>query len=169
MLRGYICYSSVDLFFFPIVLRTLGMYVHSNRSVIISSGQIRTSISLANSSQSVTSANNLVAYRPQFIDVHESNLGVLFLNMEGIFPCISSVSYYVPTCGILTREEDGFFQGRLFIQAADSGTNFRVFNSMADIKTYGLAVQGCPEINSSCLPSYASITIFCLLPRQQCG
>ena len=167
-MRSYICYFTVDLFFFPIVLRTVNVYVHLNRSVIISSGQIRTSISLANDSLSVTSANNLVAYRPEFIDSHGSDLGALFLNIEGIFPCTKSASY-LPTCGILTREEDGFFQGRPFIQAADSGNHFRVFNSTAPIKTYGLAIQGCPEINSSCLPSEAAIAIFCLLPRQQCG
>lgn len=136
---------------------------------IWTSGQRIARINLANPSQSVTSANNLFAYRPRFLDYHRSNLGVLFLNIEEIFPCIKSSSSYNPTCGILTREEDGFFRGRPFIQAADGGNSFRVFSSTADIKTYGLAIQGCPEITSSCWRSYASISIFCLLPRQQCG
>ena len=148
------------------MLRTLIVSILQNRIVeIVSSGKIIGRMSLADPSQSVTSADNLAAYRPRYHEYHRSNLGVLFLNIEGIFPCLSSQVI----CGKLTFEEDGFFQGRAFIDAADGGNNFRIFSSTMEIKTYGLALQDCPEINSTCWRTHASITIFCLLPREQCG
>ena len=91
--------------------------------------------------------------------------------MEGIFPCVATAAAlaYPPSCGILTLEEDGFLRGRPFIQSADSGHTVQVFSSTEAIKTYGIAVQGCAEFSPDCFFSYTSITIFCLLPRQQCG
>lgn len=119
----------------------------------------------------MTSSNNLVAYRPRFVDYHRSYLGAVFLNMEGmgIFPCLRSSASGTPKCGLLTSEEDGFFQGRSFIQAADTGNTFHVFSSTSEIKTYGFALEGCPELTSSCFREYAKIAIFCLLPRPQCA
>ena len=141
----------------------------TNRDLIVDlpSGQ-RVSIAISDASRAVTSTNNLVAYRPRFVDYHRSGLGALFLNMEGIFPCLRSTSGNL-MCGMLTAEEDGFFQGRSFIQAADSGNTFRVFSSTSNIKTYGFALEGCAEFTSACFREYAAVAVFCFLPRPQCG
>ena len=122
------------------------------------------SLSLSDPSQPATSSNNLLAYRPRFSGLHESGLGALFLNIQAIFPCTNRV-----TCGRVTYEEDGFNRGRPFLEAGDGGNNFRVFSSTQDIKTYGIAVEGCPELNQQCWPSYYQTEIFCLLPRERCG
>ena len=123
-------------------------------------------------SHPMTSANNLIAYRPRFQPRNpslQSQLGVLFFNIDGIFPCVKSIQSYTPTCGLLTGDSNAFNQGRSFIQAADNGYNFPVFSSTENIKTYGIAVAGCPELTDACWPEYTSLTIFCLLPRQHCG
>ena len=145
------------------------MYISSSRvlEVNLPSGQ-REQLSLSDSSLSVTSSNNLVAYRPRYRDFHNSNLGALFFNIDGIFPCIASVTYF-PTCGILTLEEDGFFQGRSFLQAGDGGNSFRIFHTTEYIKTFAFAVEGCAELNNDCFRIHAAVSIFCLLPRQHCG
>ena len=152
--------------FFPTtVLRTIWMNIDGNRDTSISvpySGQ-RASISLSNPSRPATSSNNLLAYRPRF-----SGLGALFLNIEAIFPCINSSSHF-PVCGRLTFEEDRFFSRRPFIEAADRGNSFRIFSTTENIKTYGIAVEGCPELNAACWPNHAGISVFCLLPRDLCG
>ena len=125
-------------------------------------------ITLSDTSQAYTSSNNRMAYRPRYADNHNSGVGVLFLNMEEIFPCLKSASRNL-MCGRITNEEDGFFRGKSFLQAADSGNNFRIFSSTDNIYTYGLAVEGCAEFTSECFPDYAEVTVFCLLPRQLCA
>ena len=147
------------------VHRTILLDIGPNRDANVYvpySGQ-RASVSLSNASLPATSSNNLLAYRPHF-----RGLGVLFLNLEAIFPCINSSSHF-PSCGRLTFEEDGFFNGRSFIEAADAGNQFRIFSTTENIKTYGIAVEECPELNANCWPGYAGISVFCLLPRDLCG
>ena len=146
---------------------TVGVFPNRILGVSLPSGQ-RVDISISNSSQAVTSSNNLVAYRPRFSDHHRSGLGAMFFNVRGIFPCVGLRPYF-PPCGILTSEEDGFNDGRSFIQAADYGNSFRVFSSTENIPTYGFALEGCAEFTASCWPEYFQITIFCLLPRHLCG
>ena len=175
----YIIYSNTNfifscLFFWyihvhAVVVRVIKVDLSDSRvlNVYLPSGQ-REQLSLSNSSLSVTSSNNLVAYRPRYRDLHSSNLAALFFNLDGIFPCIASVTY-LPTCGILTREEDGFFQGRSFLQAGDIGNNFRIFHTTEYIKTFAFAVEGCAELNNNCFRIQAAVSIFCLLPRQHCG
>ena len=36
-----------------------------------------------------TSTNNLLAYRPNYQDSHTSGLAALFVNIEGVFPCVA--------------------------------------------------------------------------------
>ena len=112
--------------------------------------------------------NNLLAYRPRYNDVHRSGLGAIFINIEGVFPCVAPLSY-VPICSTFTTEEDGFRSGKAIIDAADSGNNFQIFNTTTNIATYGIAFQQCPEFNDSCFPSFLSLTIACYLPRAACS
>ena len=151
-----------------IVIRLMKLGISENRRVTLHLPGRGVHLSLSNPSLSVNSPNNLLAYRPRFRDAHRSYLGALFLNIDGIFPCINSTSYN-PTCGILTGEEDGFFRGRSFVQAADNGNSLRIFSSTENIKTYGFVIQDCAEFTTSCFPKNIMITIFCLLPRAQCG
>ena len=152
------------------VIRTMGVDVDADRVLSVSQpfGGQGGSISLSDPSRAVTSSNNLVAYRPRFNDHHRSGFGAMFLNLPGIFPCIQS-QRHIPPCGVLTGEEDGFNNGRSFLQAADGGNNFRIFSSTENIPTFGLALEGCAEFTAACWPTNAHYTIFCLLPRSLCG
>jgi hypothetical protein len=82
-------------------------------------------VSLTNPSQAMTSSNNLLAYRPRFADYHNSNLAGVFINMEGVFPCLQSLSSYGPICQVVSHEEDGFRSGKALIGAADIGNHFQ--------------------------------------------
>ena len=115
----------------------------------------------------MTSSNNLLAYRPRFADTHNSNLAPgVFINMEGVFPCLQSLSNYVPICQVFSDEEDGFRGGRALIGAGDGGNHFRVFSTTSDILTYGVAVQDCPEFNATCF-QYASALILPAIYQEQ--
>ena len=127
------------------------------------------SITISDSSQSVTSANNLLGYRPRFADSHSSNLAAVFINLEGVFPCIQQFTNFIANCHIQTSEEDGFRSGRAFIDAADAGNSFRIFSSTTNIWTYGIAIQNCPEFTTSCLPTHTAFSVACYLPRSGCS
>ena len=114
-------------------------------------------VSIANPSSPTTSSNNLLAYRPRFNDLHNSNLAGIFLNAQEL-TCGSTM------CMIVGEEEDGFNNGQVLIGAGDSGNNLRVFSSTKNIPTYGFAIKGCSEINQSCLPNSFETTIACYVP-----
>ena len=118
-----------------------------------------------------TGANNLIAYRPRYADTHGSNVGALFFNVPGIFPCLQRAphGFHLP-CFPVSAEDDGFLGGRAIISAIDGGNEFRIFSPSAPyVLTYGLAFQDCPEINTTCLPRFVQTSVACLLPRQYCG
>ena len=114
-------------------------------------------VSIANPSSSTTSSNKLLAYRPWFKELHNSNLAAILLNAKEL-TCGSTL------CMIVGADEDGFNNGQVLIGAGDGGNNFQVFNSTKDIPTYGVAIKGCSEINQSCLPNSFEITIACYVP-----
>ena len=128
---------------------------------------ITSSVSISDPAQASTSSDNLLAYRPDYADTHNSSLGVVFLNLNGVFMCVPPATN-IP-CGIVLTDTDGFFGGRSILQTADAGNNIRIFSSTEDIHTYGLAIEGCPQLNPTCWPDYADIGITCQLPRQYCG
>ena len=142
-----------------------------------SGGSISTidSVSISASSESSNGTNNLIAYRPAFSDSHNSNLGVLFFNMLGIFPCLQEAHRTNPvhiSCFPTTAEDDGFLGGRAIIHAADIGNGFPIFSGGSASErtlTYGVAVQNCSELTSECLPSSFQIHIACFLPRRYCA
>ena len=144
----------------------------ANHSTLLNSDYSQfANISLSDSSQAATSSNNLLAYRPRFTDDHSSNLAGVFINLEGVFPCLEQVTTsqkYHQICHVFTNEEDGFRSGKALIDAADTGNSFHIFNSFSAILTYGLAIQGCPEFNRTCFPSWQAISVVCYLPRASC-
>ena len=126
-------------------------------------------ISTSRPSQSVTSSNNLLAYRPRFNGLHNSGLGAIFINIGGVFPCVAPLTDYYPICSIFSDEEDGFRNGMTLLSSSDLGNNLRVFSTTDNIQTYGIAVQDCPELNTTCFPTHVSIQVACYLPRGACS
>ena len=157
------------------VIRTLAVTIDNSRNLILyrltpqQTLQTITSVSISNPALRSTSSNNLLAYRPNYNDAHagNSNLGIVFLNLNGIFPCVPPETR-IP-CGVVALEEDAFSGGQVFIQAMDRGNNFRIFSSTENIYTYGMAVQGCSQLTTSCWPTHVERGITCQLPRQYCG
>ena len=140
------------------------MSVDPSRNVrLLIEGEIKDSISISDPSASQTST--LLAYRPNFNDVHNSGLAGLFVNIQEVFTCTSVITEYEPVCDIFTREEDGFRKGNAFIQAADNGNNINVFSGKS---VWGVAVQNCPEFTTACFANYLQIEVVCMLPRCQC-
>ena len=157
------------------VIRTLSVTINNNRNLILyrltpqQTLETITSVSVSNPAVSRTSSDNLLAYRPNYNDGHagNSNLGIIFLNLNGIFPCVPPGAR-IP-CGIVALEEDAFNSGQVFIQAVDRGNSFRIFSSSQNLYTYGMAVQGCSQLTTSCWPNHVEKGITCQLPRQYCG
>ena len=142
--------------------------ISSNRAQHAGGGSdVVATISNFNPSNSAT-ASNLLAYRPNFRDLHTSGLAALFVNLEGMFPCIVGSPEYHPVCKLFTYEEDGFRNGKAAIDAADIGNNFNIFTG-GNRATFGIAFSGCPTFTNDCFPTSTQYSIVCLLPRDRCG
>ena len=167
------------IWFLPLVVRLMRVAMSSSRRLRLYATNHSTlqvtdytqlaQITISNSSQDQTSSNNLLAYRPRFSDGHNSNLAGVFINLEGVFPCLAPLTNYYPICRVFTDEEDGFRDGRALIDSGDIGNNLQVFSSSTSILTYGIAIQQCPEFNTACFPAYHSFTVACYLPRSACS
>ena len=149
--------------------RRLTLYSANHSTLLSSDSSQLARISISDSSQAATLSNNLLAYRPRYNDHHSSNLAGLFINLEGVFPCLAPLTNYYPICRVFTEEEDGFRNGKVLIDTADIGNNFRIFSSSSNIRTYGLAIQDCPEFNTICFSNYLSFSVVCYLPRASCS
>ena len=125
-----------------------------------------TTISSFNPSRSAT-ASNLLAYHPRYVDHHTSGLAGLFVNLEGVFPCLVGTPEYHPVCKLFTYEEDGFRNGRAVIDAADIGNNFNVFTG-GNRATFGFAFTGCPTFTNDCFPTSTQQLQHCMpAPKRQ--
>ena len=152
------------------VNRQLRMFALNLTTLQTSDSTVLAAVSLSNPSLNSTSSNNLLAYRPRFNgDLHSSNLAGVFINLEGVFPCLQSLHSYYPVCQVFSNEEDGFRSGKALIGAGDFGNNFRIFSSTSNILTYGVAIQDCPEFIPTCFPIFHSFSIACYLPRAVCS
>ena len=157
------------------VIRTLSINVDNNRNLELDlltpqhQYQRLAEISISNPALASTSSNNLLAYRPNYNDAHggNSNLGTVFLNLNRIFPCVPPETR-IP-CGFVALEEDAFNGGRVFLQAIDRGNDFRIFSTTVNLYTYGIAIQGCSQLTTSCWPTWLERGVTCQLPRQYCG
>lgn len=148
--------------------RRLQLYTTNHTTLLTSDSVQLAEVTISDSSQASTSSNNLLAYRPRFGDLHGSGLGAIFINLEAVYPCLAQLSGYRPLCSTLTEEEDGFRDGRALIDAGDIGNNIQVFTGSNQL-TYGIAIQQCPELNTTCLPVYHSFSVVCYLPRGPCA
>ena len=73
------------------------------RNLSLDTGLVATEIARMtfNPSTSSTSSNNLLAYCPNFADYHTSGLAAIFVNIQGIFPCLSG-RISGPICKVFT-------------------------------------------------------------------
>ena len=149
--------------------RVLNLNAANHSTLIVGDRTLLGSITIADSSRSYTSSNNLLAYRPRYRDIHSSGLGVIFVNLAGVFPCLERLVGYNPICSTYSDDDDGFRNGKAIIDAGDVGNTFRIFSTTSNIPTYGIAIQQCPELNAACFPAYHSLTIACYLPRGACS
>ena len=149
--------------------RLLTLFRANHATLQESDFTVLANVSLTDPSQATTSPNHLLAYRPRFTDEHTSGLAGVFINLEGVFPCLQSRSSYAPICQIFSEEEDGFRGGKALIGAGDIGNHFQVFSSGARILTYGVAIQDCPEFSTTCFPTNHSFMVACYLPRAACS
>ena len=117
------------------------------------------------SSSAITSGNYVLAYRPNYRDEFQSNLGTIFIHVEAVYPC--ATSYHQISCKLFPNEEDGFRGGRAIFEAMDEGINFQVFNGT----TYAFAIEGCSQINYDCYSSTVvlTFTLVCLVPSSVCS
>ena len=114
-----------------------------------------------------TSANIIIAYRPYFNDSHNSNMAILFFNLEAAFPCLRD-AHVTLACTLFSLEDDGFLGGRSLIQAADVGNHFRIFSQNRRINTFGFGFSGCSTFNTRCVPNSFERSLVCLLPSSVC-
>ena len=113
--------------FYISVVRMLNIYMDATRRLtllirnhtILTASTPLANVSISNPSEALTSSNNLLAYRPRFSDIHNSNLATIFINLEGVLPCIQSLSGYLPICSTYTEEL------RQWIPWGESSTWFR--------------------------------------------
>ena len=144
----------------------------TKRRLRLFSANSTSEISIQDPAESAISSDNLLAYYPKFADRHNSDLAGIFVNVEGIFPCMAKLreetSLRGPPCKLFTSEEDGFNGGKAIIELGDVGNLElkKVFGSK--VMLYGLAISGCPTLTPECLPEYYQNEIMCMLPRSIC-
>lgn len=142
--------------------RNVFLYRHNTTTLNLANQMFLARLSLSNPSINVVEPTNQLAYRPRFSANHGSNLAVMFINIEAIFPCVANIDYNA-ICRVFTDEDDGFRGGRAIIDSGDNGNSFRGVFSLTT-EQYGFAFQGCQEFNTTCFPSYHSFNIVCHLP-----
>ena len=115
------------------------------------------------------STDNILAYRPNYNDRHGSNIATLFVNLEALYPCVTSYAH--ASCKLFPSEDDGFHGGKAIFEASDGGGNFQIFGGK-NTMTYAFAVEECTQLTSSCtnIPPgfHMDFTLVCLLPSSRC-
>ena len=126
-------------------------------------------LTIPNTSNSYTSDDNILAYRPNYSSNSGGNTAIIFINLEAAIPCYQ-VNRIGPACNLFTLEEESFQFGKAFIQAGDIGNHFRIFSNTQNIATYGFGVSGCSTFDQACVSNF-EVTLVCLLPpaRNQCS
>ena len=122
-------------------------------------------LEIANTSLPYTSPMKILAYRPHFDDKINSNLAVVFINVDAVFPC--TLDGHAPICHLFSGEEDNFYRGRATIQAGDLGNDFRIFSDRSNVATFGFGLEGCSTFDIDCVPN-TEVELVCVLPRNQC-
>ena len=122
-------------------------------------------ISTSSNTHPNISSGNILAYRPNFRDIFQSNLATIFIHVEAVYPC-APYTHQI-SCKLFPNEDDGFRGGRAIFEAMDDGRNFQVFNGT----TYAFAIEGCSQIDYSCYSSqyFLEFILVCLVPSSVCS
>ena len=152
---------------------SLRLHIGANRRLRLHSSNTTSEIFLRDPTQNATSADNLLAYYPEFKDRHNSGLAGIFINIEKIFPCTVHLkdekTLIGPSCKLFTNEEDEFNGGRAIIELGDIGNGELAVVFGPSVGLYGLAISGCPTLTPECLPHWFKSEIMCMLPRSICS
>ena len=118
-----------------------------------------------------TSQDNILAYRPNFSDGHQSYLATFFVNLDSLFLCIRNYTSVLASCKLYPNEDDGFRGGRPFVETSDDGTG--KFKSIFGKGThvYAFALAGCSQFNLSCTNIHLTmdLRLVCILPGALCS
>ena len=127
-------------------------------------GNTTTISTSSNLNTSINSGNNILAYRPNYQDVFQSNLATILIHVEAVYPC--ATDHQQISCTLFPNEDDGFRGGRAIFEAMD-GAGFGVFSGT----TYAFAIEGCSRIDYSCYSSdyILEFTLVCLVPSSVCS
>ena len=133
-------------------------------------GRTFSTLTIPNTSNSYTSDDNILAYRPNYSSNSGGNTAIVFINLEAAIPCYQANQFTGHVCHLYTFEEESFQFGKAFVQAGDIGNHFRIFSNTQDIATYGFGVSGCSTFDQACVSGF-EVTLVCLLPpaRNGCG
>ena len=144
--------------------RTVLLRSVSTSTQVVTANYIST-LTIPNTSNDYTSADNVLAYRPNLSRNAGGNTAIVFINMEAAIPCYRA-NWRAPICHLFTSEENSFQYGKPFIQA--SSPYFNIFGSVKT--TYGFGVTGCSTFDPACVTDF-EVTLVCLLPPalNQCG
>ena len=140
-------------------------YVKLDSATFNPQGDATTITTSSNIHASISSGNDILAYRPNYQDIFQSNLATIFIHMEAVYPCARYNKQI--SCKLFPNENDGFLGGRAIFEAMDDGASFGVFSGT----TYAFAIEGCSQINYTCYSSnyVLDFTLVCLVPSSVCS
>ena len=152
--------------------RTVLLRSVSTSTQVVTANYIST-LTIPNTSNDYTSANNVLAYRPNFYRNAGGNTAIVFINLKAAIPCYQA-NFLAPICRLFTSEENSFqyHNGKPFIQTSRIGNFFAIFGmrNVPYIATYEFGVTGCSTFDPACVTDF-EVTLVCLLPPalNQCG
>ena len=111
----------------------------SSSTQVVGPNSIST-LAIPNTSNDYTSADNVLAYRPNYSSNAGGNTAIVFINLEAVIPCYQA-NNIAPVCHLFTTDENSFQYGKPFIQASSTGNNFTIFGNDPFIATYDLELQ----------------------------
>lgn len=123
-------------------------------------GSLLDKIAVGNGLSDKTS--QILAYRKKYSDKEKSELGIIFVNLEKLYPCAKTAR---PVCRLLPYDDDGFVKGKPVIEAEDFGNDMKIFGK--NVNTYGFGFQSCKILNGGggCLPKFYDRILACYLPK----
>ena len=146
----------------------VSLYPVSSSTQVVGPNYI-SSLWIENILNDYTSADNVLAYRPNHSSNAGGNTAIVFINLEATIPCYQA-NNIAPVCHLFTSEENSFLYGKPFIQASSIGNNFTIFGNDPFIATYGFGITGCSTFDRECVTEF-EVTLVCLLPPalNRCG
>ena len=133
-------------------------------------GNVISTLTISNPSNSYTSTDRITTYRPSYITNLGGRIAILFINMEVAISYYNQCddAVYSPICHMFTYGDDSLHFGKRFIHVSDPGYQLSIFHNFNNIATYGFGVMGCRTFDEACVSDF-EVTLLCLVPSAQCG